>query len=412
MRAPQQPTVPLSIRQGVQRNRTATTAIAELPLDTRPAAEPPATPEAPATAAPPVPVAQPAPRPRRARKPAAARPAAAPAKAVKSRPVRARAAKPEPQRQPKTRRAKKPAARAVAPAPRPGKSKPPVAHAAQQMAASAIRVIDDGWQRVLADEDPEGAHTLRIGLRRMRVVLHIFRRDIRASDLSDLPEVLAETARDVGRLRDLDVLIGDIVAPLFAAEPVTGAQVLLDTLEAERIAARAGVRSNLRNTEARALERTLAKLPGQLAQRVAKRSEARSMRKFARRDLRKRWRKISMQAANIDTLSAEDLHEVRKSIKNLRYAFADFASHWDPKTGAGFERRLKRLQNAFGYLNDVTVARQLEARVSRDPARAETNCAIGYVLGWHTERAIRARHSIAEQWQKLAATKLVRDFAD
>ena len=279
------------------------------------------------------------------------------------------------------------------------------------MAASAVREIDRGWQHVLDSADPEGAHTLRIGLRRLRVVLHVFRRELDGTALAPLGETLAGTARDASRLRDLDVLIGDIVVPLFAVDPVVGGPALIATLEADRVVVRAELRRLLTNKDARALRRKLGDLPPRIEALIARADTGRALPKMARRDLKKRWRKISRQAADLDALNTEELHEVRKTLKNLRYAFASFAPFWGRKTAVEFEGQLKRLQNAFGYLNDVAVAKQLETHAGADAGQTEINCAIGYVLGWHTERALRARSRIKEKWQQLGKTKLARELA-
>ena len=280
------------------------------------------------------------------------------------------------------------------------------------MAADAVAAIDDGWRRVLSSNDPDGAHSLRIGLRRLRVVLHIFRHAIPDSDLAALPETLAATARVAAPLRDLDVLIDDIIAPLLAAGPVTGASALIAMLETERSAARAEVRAKLRSADAQALRRTLSRLPDQLASLAASGGfDQRSMKKLARRDLKKRWRKIAKPAAALDTLSVSGLHGMRKDLKNLRYACQSFAPHLPSKTGAGFERRLKRLQHAFGYLNDVVVARQLAARFGASANPTEVPHALGYVLGCHTERSRRVRDKLVKQWRGLAGTKLAAKLA-
>ena len=53
-----------------------------------------------------------------------------------------------------------------------------------------------------------------------------------------------------------------------------------------------------------------------------------------------------------------------------------------------FVKRLKQLQDVFGYVNDVATAAQLES-ICEQHARDSPECqrAVGYALGWHTAQA-------------------------
>ena len=286
-----------------------------------------------------------------------------------------------------------------------------IGEAAASMAADAVGQIDTGWQQLLDDGDPEGPHQLRIGLRKLRVILHVFRDADGSDQAAKLHQSLVALARSVGELRDIDVLSGEIVAPVMTAEPVPGGAELAAKLEAERKAVRASVRRKLNGKAARALRIGLKKLPKQLGARLAETHSGKKIGKRAQRDLRKRWHKLEQRGEHLETATVEELHEFRKALKNLRYAFGYFASLWDEKPAAQFETELRRLQSTFGYLNDVAGAKALQARLSLAPAEADLNCAIGFVLGWHSERALHARTRINEEWQDLAATKIARELA-
>lgn len=288
----------------------------------------------------------------------------------------------------------------------------PLHKAAREMAANAVALVTIGWHRVETEDGPEAPHALRVALRRLRVVLHIFRDHIEDTPDAGLRASLAALGRQVGSLRDLDVLAHDIVGPVATGSDVAGGTALMALLEADRKQAISDVRQFLGSAESRALLDNLTTLATRLATAVADSSDKRTLNKTAHRDIRKRWRKFAKQAATIDKLDEASLHEVRKSLKKLRYAFGYFTPCFGGNAAHHFDARLRRLQSTFGYLNDVACAKQLEARLSSDAAQPDINCAIGFILGAHTERAKSARDKLVEQYQKLADSKLARELGD
>jgi triphosphatase len=73
--------------------------------------------------------------------------------------------------------------------------------------------IEQNLASTLASIDPEGPHQLRVALRRLRVLLRVFK-PIMAKRVN---AALATTARDIGRiageLRDADVMIDQLLSP-------------------------------------------------------------------------------------------------------------------------------------------------------------------------------------------------------
>ena len=77
---------------------------------------------------------------------------------------------------------------------------------------SATTQILVNRQAVLETDDPEGAHQLRIGLRRLRALRPLVDRDcLRAFERS-----ARNLGRSAGMLRDADVMISGIMAPMEA----------------------------------------------------------------------------------------------------------------------------------------------------------------------------------------------------
>ena len=106
--------------------------------------------------------------------------------------------------------------------------------------------------------------------------------------------------------------------------------------------------------------------------------------------LGKWWRKIIQAGRRIDSLSAAERHEMRKRLKTMRYAVEFLASLYPAKDVRRFTKKLRSLQDKFGYLNDVVVAEKLKlvrADGTSDPGLQRAG---GYVIGWHAARAERA----------------------
>jgi triphosphatase len=124
---------------------------------------------------------------------------------------------------------------------------------------------------------------------------------------------------------------------------------------------------------------------------------------FASTALAKSWRKIAKSGARLESLSIEERHEMRKALKAFRYAVEFFASLYEARQVNRFVKDLKRLQDVFGYMNDVATAGALNAiceeRCASNPAAQR---AAGYALGWHEVSAQHAWEGVAGMWSRLA----------
>jgi inorganic triphosphatase YgiF len=78
---------------------------------------------------------------------------------------------------------------------------------------SAVRQVLVNRRAVLETDDPEAAHQLRIGLRRLRSALRALRPLVDRSSLHAFERSARDIGRHVGKLRDADVLISGIHAP-------------------------------------------------------------------------------------------------------------------------------------------------------------------------------------------------------
>jgi inorganic triphosphatase YgiF len=121
------------------------------------------------------------------------------------------------------------------------------AEALAEFLESATRQVVTNRTAVLETDDPRAAHQLRIGLRRLRSALRIVRPLADTTSLRAFERSARELGRCVGELRDSDVLISGLLAPIEAvATDKTGFAELREALLRNREAKRDEVRAALR----------------------------------------------------------------------------------------------------------------------------------------------------------------------
>jgi inorganic triphosphatase YgiF len=273
-------------------------------------------------------------------------------------------------------------------------------HALVLLVQSAAAQIAANRAAVLETEDPDAAHQLRIGLRRLRSVLLAFRPLSDTAAGGELSRHARTLARSVGELRDADVLIEEIYAPVAGAmrhDP--GLAGLREALLRHRLRMRERVRSELCGQPWSILQLYLALWPrtieggGEPSIPVAK---------FARSALKKRWRKVADSGKRLEDLDVVERHAMRKALKTLRYTAEFFAGLYPEQATRRFIKQLRSLQEEFGYLNDVVAAERL-VNICRQgcPNDCEAQRAAGFVLGWHNAQAVHAWKEAHKGWRKL-----------
>jgi triphosphatase len=265
-------------------------------------------------------------------------------------------------------------------------------------------------------DDPEGPHQLRIGLRRLRSAFAVFSAVLVSPEMERLKGEARWLGQAVGRVRDLDVVAGDIARREALAHPDEPAlAALADRLDTAVAARRTELRAELAGPRAQAFVLDLARFvetrgwlvpedfgqTGRLATPVIE---------LAERALARRWKKVRKHAQNLESLDIAARHELRKQLKKLRYAAEFLAPLYPARRVARFTRRLRKLQNVFGELNDAALVRAMfssdapaaEMLGTGDPAGQR---AAGWVLGASQARAEHGWAGAKSLWKDLERTK-------
>ena len=254
----------------------------------------------------------------------------------------------------------------------------------------------------------EGVHQLRVALRRLRSVLKVFRPITGCKQGRALDGVLRQMLGLLGPARDWDVFLAGIGADLAALLPEDKRlKSLLSAAEAKRQAAYAALAEALDGPAWRAAVTSGLAFTLEKPWRAGAGDERLGLldappQDFAALILGKRWGSLLEAGAEIETLPAEALHELRLDAKRLRYAAEVFAPVFPKKAARRFQRRLAALQEELGRSNDAAVARSLVQSLAgeNDEARA---WAIGVAEGWCLARSMADHDGVLKAWKKLSA---------
>jgi len=263
--------------------------------------------------------------------------------------------------------------------------------------------------------DPEGIHQMRVGLRRLRAALSLFKDMLHGQEIRALKADFEWLTEQLGPARDYEVLVSEAVSPLRERyRDRVGFGLLEKHFKHERdkglTKAKAAVGSDrYRRT---LLNTALWLLDGEWrmnhdALMVTLRD--RPLADFAADEIKRRSRKIFKSVRKLDTMNSRRRHKLRISVKKVRYACefleAPLADRRGKKKLRRFDRALKALQSTLGQLNDMTVHNRLSAGFARATPATQKAFATGYLLGSesaHSEPLLRDAKRSGKDLRKAA----------
>jgi triphosphatase len=257
---------------------------------------------------------------------------------------------------------------------------------------------------VLETEEAEGAHQLRVGLTRLRSAQRALKRLIASPLLAELETDARAISHAVGKLRDADMMIEDIFAPV-AGEAANSPEFaeLYRALRAYRAQMQEAARQALTGEQWSRLLLNFTLWPPMLERDQTLQLP---IEEYTAKALQRRWKKVAQCGRFLKSLDPEQKHKMRRSLKKLRYIVAFFAPLYPEKGVEQFEKKLKGLQDVLGYANDVRTADQLrQVCAVRSGDRTKSCFAAGYVLGYHQAKVARVWKDAAKDWRRLKASE-------
>lgn len=261
---------------------------------------------------------------------------------------------------------------------------------------------------------PEAVHQLRVGLRRLRSVLQVYKKVLPERDYRRFNRGLKWITDRGGAVRDWDVFMDQRLGPVQTRfHDMDSLQTLREHAESQRSRAQASLTRALRSTRyARLLidvgewihERQWREQP------VTEDSAAlfSPVREFASARLEERYHKLCKKGAHFAELSEHKRHRMRIALKKLRYASEFFGSLYKKKDVERFVKRLKALQETLGSLNDIAnlpaMSEALLGKPSPNQDKEALSYASGLLAGWHSCEVNRLVAEAGRQWKKLEKT--------
>ncbi len=288
-------------------------------------------------------------------------------------------------------------------------------------------VLSHCVNHIFANQEPafrgrnaEGLHQLRVGARRLRGALNLFRPILPKWQIDPLHSKLKWLAQELGTARDSDVFLEELLEPALrhSASGRTLAHLRTQAL-ALREEYYLRVRDALHSKEYARLQLELGRWLArrEWEQQPLSENSARLFMpasSFAGRELTRLHRKVRRSGRKLKTRSAAEKHALRIQIKRLRYAGEFFRSLYSDKEAERYLKRLEKLQDVLGHLNDGAVAEAFTERCLAhaasaaeperayvaSPAEPECNRAAGFVTGWCTHLAYASEQHLRKLWKQ------------
>lgn len=234
----------------------------------------------------------------------------------------------------------------------------------------------------------EGVHQMRIAIRRLRALLQFYKPALHRRQFSHFDKELQRIGRVFGQARNWDVFCTELLSQ---ANQVADPGDLYDGLK-DAAARRRHAAHDAFITECQGPKFTAAVLElAAWAEAGRDEPDRLGRAKLAREleDLTPRWldrlaRKVEARGQNISRANNAKLHELRKSIKKLRYGVELTESLFSGKKTRLYQKRCKALQDTLGLINDCSTAIQL-ARTLRRDTKTDLRPAI-FALARHQHR--------------------------
>ncbi len=254
--------------------------------------------------------------------------------------------------------------------------------------------------------DPEGAHQMRVALRRLRSALVFFADYIPEPAYGEFRKKSRWAANSLGPARDWDVFLLETLLPLLCEWPEhPGLRALHEAAQRARIEGYAEARVAISSPAYTVFALRLAGWIEHRGWRVGLAADetdalGKPMTRHAGRLLDGLYETVEAAGEDFDDLDAEAKHELRIALKKLRYAGEFFRSLYPRKDVKRFRDALTDLLDLLGKLNDLTVARALCGRLmeAEDADAGVMETGVAALLDWHERRGHVSDKALSKAW--------------
>jgi CHAD domain-containing protein len=235
--------------------------------------------------------------------------------------------------------------------------------AAQQIMTVQYQIMNDKAEAARRQPEREPIHDLRVAINRLRSALNLFQPLLAAAPVRSTERALRDVRALIGPARDAQlwvIFLNRVLHETNAPQDSPLQQYVFDETTKMELAL-ADTQDALTHASFKALCRQLSAL---LEKDLPSLADASSDRfaPFAAKRLKKRFKSVLAAApADLENISSEEMHQVRKQCKHLRY-WAEFAVPVLDKSISDLALRAKAVTSAFGVVHDLDVQHQLLKR--------------------------------------------------
>ncbi len=253
------------------------------------------------------------------------------------------------------------------------------------------RAISNNAYASLTYEQPDGPYQLRVALRRLRATLKAFAPIMRRKQTKHLAHWARQLGRCAAPLRDADVLLELVSAQAAAGDE--RAQRIVGALEDWRADIWRQTSPRLIQLKPTDYAISLYRLSaGDFWTKKSARSTG-SLDATPHQHLINRldacWRKVQKRGVRLTTLSIDELHELRKDIKAIRYAAEIGRGLFEPTAVKAFSSKAKSMQRRLGRMNDLALVETITPVIRGATNQHQFEC-------WRDDFIQQAQHDIEE----------------
>lgn len=280
-------------------------------------------------------------------------------------------------------------------------------------AADALRrILDAGLGQLLGNlrpagaGDAEGVHQARVALRRVRAALVLFEPQLEPHAVGRFNEEIRRLGRVFGEARDWDVFVLETLPAVEAsASAAAWVPLLRGPAEAARRVAHDAVKTEIAEPAITGLVLSLEAWAesGVTHPEIIGRGMDAPIASVAPSLLDRLADKLDARGRHLAQRKPEELHELRKTLKKLRYAVDALESLHRRKVVKPYIAACKKLQTTLGDLNDARVTVELAERLAAGRG-TDLTPAIGALAQWSEGKCAKARRRLADAWADFQAT--------
>jgi len=269
---------------------------------------------------------------------------------------------------------------------------------------SGLAQVQSNADGMLAGEDIEYLHQMRVGVRRLRSCMSVFSHGVSDEAIPGLRAELKWLGARLGPARDWDVFRAEAMPQLTAGLREVAKASSLDALvgRAEDLgqAARRGARAAWTSRRASTLLLELGRMAAGGGFPHASGAMRQPIEPFASALLEHRMGRVLARGKGRKAATVAQLHALRIAVKKLRYAIEFFGSLYPDGQADEFRESLVRLQNCLGTLCDAsTLVSRVSAAVPSE--RTLVDCA----RGWSAHVIHQERRRLRRLWRRFRRSR-------